>query len=216
MTELDMSSILQTFAARLNRDPGTPVENATVSFWQEPPHSFANQQSEALPREADVVIIGSGISAISTAQHLMRQNASLKIVMLEARSAISGATGRNGGHIKAVPWVDYYALKEQFGRESAMKITKFRLAHLDALVDEAARLGEAGKVGLVRRVEGVSAVFDQDAWGAAKLKLESWLEDFPQHRDKWTVHEGELEVKVYSPGFYLASWLTKHAETGDC
>jgi len=119
--------------------------------------------------------------------------------MLEARSAISGATGRNGGHIKAVPWADYYALKEAFGKDSAMRITKFRLAHLDALVQEAAALGEAGKVGLVRRVEGVSAVFDQETWAFAKRKLEAWLEDFPEEREKWTVHERESELKVPFP-----------------
>ncbi len=160
-------------AARLNRDPGTPVENATESFWQDPPHSFANQQSPSLGTEADVVLVGSGITAVSTVQHLLRLNPSLRIVILEARSAISGATGRNGGHIKVVPWADYYALKEQFGRDSAMRITKFRLAHLDALVNEAAALGEAGKVGLVRRVQGLGAVYDQGAWEAAKVKLET-------------------------------------------
>jgi hypothetical protein len=125
--------------------------------------------------------------------------------MLEARSAISGATGRNGGHIKAVPWADYYALKQATGQESAMKITKFRLAHLDAFVSEAAALGEAGRVGLVRRVEGVSAVFDLEAWQAAKLKLEAWLEDFPEERERWTVHEGEEELKVRPPWGYCVS-----------
>jgi glycine/D-amino acid oxidase-like deaminating enzyme len=190
------SSILQTLAAKLDRDPGTPVQNATESFWQDPPHSFASQQSATLPTESDVVIIGSGISAISTALHLLREDASLKIVLLEARTAISGATGRNGGHIKAVPWSDYSALKEEFGKESAIKITKFRLAHLDVMVDEAAALGEGGKVGLVRRVEGVSAVYDREAWESAKVRLETFLEDFPEERGQWTACEEEADLLV--------------------
>lgn len=189
------TSMMHKLAARLDRDPGTPVADPTESFWQVPTHSFANQQSATLPAETDVVIIGSGITGVSIAQHLVRLQPSLKIVMLEARSAISGATGRNGGHIKAVPWADYSALKEAMGKKSAMKITKFRLAHLDALVDEAAALGEAGKVGLVRRVEGVSAVFDEEAWRAAKSKLQAWLEDFPEERARWSIHERE-ELKV--------------------
>ncbi|EXJ60167.1 hypothetical protein A1O7_04319 [Cladophialophora yegresii CBS 114405] len=189
------SAMLHKLASRLDRDPGTPVESPTESFWQVPRHEFADQQSETLPKETDVVIIGSGITGISIAQHLLRLLASSKITMLEARSAISGATGRNGGHIKAVPWADYYALKNAMGKESAMKITKFRLAHLDALVNEAAALGDAGEVGLVRRVEGVSAIFDLEAWQAAKLKLEAWLEDFPEERERWTIHEGEVELK---------------------
>ncbi|KAL2441928.1 hypothetical protein ABEF95_016886 [Exophiala dermatitidis] len=195
MGSADMSSIFKTLAARLDKDPGTPFENATASFWQDPPHSFATQQSASLPAETDVVIIGSGITAISTAKHLLELRPSIKVSMLEARAAISGATGRNGGHIKAVPWTDYYALKEGYGKESAMRITKFRLAHLDALVKEAELLGEAGKVGLVRRVEGVSAVYDQEAWDLAKIKLEKWLEDFPEQRERWTVVEGAEALK---------------------
>ena len=189
-------SIWKTLAARLNRDPGTPVEDPTVSFWQEPPHPFAQRASASLPKEAEVLIIGSGIAGISTALHLLRRDSSLKIVMLEARNAISGATGRNGGHIKAVPWADYYALKEALGKESAMKITKFRLAQLEAMVAEAAALGEAGKAGLVRRLEGVSAVYDKEAWDFAKVKLDAFLEDFPEERDKWTICEDESELKV--------------------
>jgi glycine/D-amino acid oxidase-like deaminating enzyme len=116
--------------------------------------------------------------------------------MLEARAAISGATGRNGGHIKAVPWADYYALKEQYGKESAMKLTRFRLAHLDTLVQEAAALGEAGKAGLVRRVSALSAFYDRNAWSAAKEKLEAFVADFPAERGRWMTHEGEDELKV--------------------
>lgn len=196
MAASNVNSILEKLAAKLDRDPGTPVENPTTSFWQDPPHPFANQQSQNLPKEADIVILGSGITGISVARHLLRLKPSLKIAMIEARSAISGATGRNGGHIKAVPWVDYCALKEAFGKESAMRLTNFRLAHLDALVSEADALGEAGKVGMVRRVEGVSAVFDPDTWRFAKMKLEAWLEDFPEQRENWTLHEGESELKV--------------------
>lgn len=196
MDRLHAASALHKLAARLDRDPGTPVENATESFWQDPPHSFANQQSQNLPEERDIVIIGSGITAISTAQHLLRLQPALTISMLEARTAISGATGRNGGHIKAVPWTDYYALKEELGKESAMRITKFRLAHLDALVGEAEALGEAGKAGLVRRVEGVSAVYDQHAWDLAKVKLEKFLKDFPEQRGSWNVVEGVEALEV--------------------
>ena len=189
-------SVHHALAARLGRDPGTPVADPTEAFWQVPRHHFADQQSQAWQSEVDIIIIGSGITGVSIAKHLLKLQPSLIITMLEARSAISGATGRNGGHIKAVPWVDYHDLKDQYGKESAMRITRFRLAHLDALVEEAASMGELGNAGLVRRVEGVSAVFDQESWHAAKVKLEGWLEDFPEERERWTMHEGETELKV--------------------
>lgn len=188
--------ILTTLAARLDKDPGFPVENATLSFWQDPPHAFANRQSEHMPAEAEVVIIGSGITGISIALHLSRIDPSLKIVMLEARAAISGATGRNGGHIKTVPFSDYGSLKARSGKQSAIKITKFRLSHLDAMVKEAELLGKAGEVGLVRRVEALCGVYDPGAWEASKKSLEEWLEDFPEERSNWTAHEDPTKLKV--------------------
>ncbi|KAK5061156.1 hypothetical protein LTR84_007698 [Exophiala bonariae] len=187
--------ILRTLAARLDKDPGFPVENATPSFWQDPPHAFANQRSEQLPTEADVVIIGSGITGISISLHLSRIDPSLKIVMLEARAAISGATGRNGGHIKTVPFSDYGSLKAKSGKESAIKITKFRLSHLDVIVKEAELLGKAGEVGLVRRVEALCGVYDPVAWDASKNSLQDWFEDFPEERSNWTAHEDPLKLK---------------------
>lgn len=191
-----LAEVLKTLTSRLDKDPGFPVENATPSFWQDPPLAFANRQSEHLPAESDVVIIGSGITGISTALHLSRIDPSLKIVMLEARAAISGATGRNGGHIKTVPFADYGSLKSGSGRESAIKITKFRLAHLDTLIKEAELLGKAGEVGLVRRVEALCGVYDPGAWEVSKKQLEDWLEDFPEERSNWTAHEDEGELKV--------------------
>jgi hypothetical protein len=97
-----------------------------------------------------------------------------------------------------------------------MKITKFRLAHLDALVGEAAALGESGKAGLVRRVEGVSAVFDSEAWQAAKVKLEAWLEDFPEERGRWSVLEGEEALKVETLLITRPSFADVSPETGHC
>lgn len=188
--------LLRTLAARLDKDPGFPVKNATLSFWQDPPHAFASRQSEHMPTEADVVIIGSGITGISIALHLSRLDPSLKVVMLEARAAISGATGRNGGHIKTVPFADYASLKAGSGRDSAIKITKFRLAHLDVMLREAELLGEAGEVGLVRRVEALCGVYDAGAWEASKQALEYWFVDFPEERSNWTVHEDETKLKV--------------------
>lgn len=204
--------------SKLSADPGTPVLDPTVSFWQEPVLSFADQQSPTLPQAADVVILGSGITAISTVQHLLRLDASLKIVILEARRVISGATGRNGGHIKAVPVADYALLKKELGKESAMKITRFRLAHLDAFVKEAELLGEAGRAGLVRRVEACSGYYDKGVWEAAKANREEWLQDFPEERERWTIHEQEAELKVClwiasrSMSAGVRGWLTRHMQ----
>lgn len=73
-----------------------PRENPTQSYWQLEPDEIADLRSTiSLPDKADVVIIGSGITGAAVAFNLLNDGAS-NIVMLEARQACSGATGRNG------------------------------------------------------------------------------------------------------------------------
>lgn len=81
-----------------------PRDNPTTSYWQDPPDEIANTRvTEELPEKADIVIIGSGISGAAIAWNLLedvrngdREPDAQRIVMLEARQACSGATGRNG------------------------------------------------------------------------------------------------------------------------
>lgn len=82
---------------RASIPPTLPRPDPTISGWQDPPDAIANLQSTVeLPETADVVIIGSGISGASIALGLLDANKGLNVVMLEARRACSGATGRNG------------------------------------------------------------------------------------------------------------------------
>jgi glycine/D-amino acid oxidase-like deaminating enzyme len=47
----------------------------------------------------DIAIIGGGLTGVSTAWHLRRQNPGLGIALLEARTLGHGASGRNGGQV---------------------------------------------------------------------------------------------------------------------
>lgn len=84
-----------------------PRDNPTQSYWQDPPDDIADLRTTPnLPARADVVIIGSGITGAAVAWNLLQDVDSTGrngigsmppgIVMLEARQACSGATGRNG------------------------------------------------------------------------------------------------------------------------
>ncbi|PVH94875.1 FAD dependent oxidoreductase-like protein [Periconia macrospinosa] len=79
-----------------------PTPTSTESFWHTEPNEFllGHRTTEELPEHADIVIIGSGITGANTARYLTEDGRAdgLKIVMLEAREACWGATGRNGGH----------------------------------------------------------------------------------------------------------------------
>lgn len=79
-----------------------PTRDSSISFWHSEPSKFLlkHRTTSELPKEADIVIVGSGITGASAARFLAedaRAN-NLSIIMLEAREACWGATGRNGGH----------------------------------------------------------------------------------------------------------------------
>ncbi|QSZ36473.1 hypothetical protein DSL72_006352 [Monilinia vaccinii-corymbosi] len=81
---------------------GLPTLNPTKSFWLSQPSKIllGHRTTEEFPSSADVIIIGSGIAGASAA-HFLREHdkgKNLRVVMLEAREACWGATGRNGGH----------------------------------------------------------------------------------------------------------------------
>lgn len=87
-----------------------PRDNPTQSYWQDPPDGIADLRTTPdLPGNADVVIIGSGITGAAVAWNLLQHgngsggsggsdisSTPPSVVMLEARQACSGATGRNG------------------------------------------------------------------------------------------------------------------------
>ncbi|KAI1462658.1 FAD dependent oxidoreductase [Annulohypoxylon moriforme] len=87
-------------AQLLKGQSGLPVDNPTKSYWHKEPSTrlLGHRTTKELPRSADVVIVGSGISGSFAAHFLKELRPDLDVVMVEAREACSGATGRNGGH----------------------------------------------------------------------------------------------------------------------
>lgn len=110
-----------------------PRENPTQSYWQLEPDEIADLRSTiSLPDKADVVIIGSGITGAAVAFNLLNDGAS-NIVMLEARQACSGATGRNGGHTKAASYRSFLGHQQEYGTATAVKIARMELANIRAV-----------------------------------------------------------------------------------
>jgi hypothetical protein len=79
-----------------------PVSNAVPSYWRKEVGSIDTHRSTAeLPVEADVVVIGAGYVGASVVHHLIEESVRASrdlpsVLILEAREACSGATGRNG------------------------------------------------------------------------------------------------------------------------
>jgi glycine/D-amino acid oxidase-like deaminating enzyme len=185
---------------KISQDPGLPCKKPTTSFWQQdPPHpDLATNQSVDLPRQTDVLVIGSGITAASVSHHLLTSDDKISVLVAEARTITSGATGRNGGHIVEVPYEDYDFHVSLMGRSATKEIVQFRLDHLAELVEtsKSQMTEKAANESEIRVVEVADAAFDQTQWNKVKRQLASFLEDFPEQRTKWKALEKDEARKV--------------------
>lgn len=200
---------------RIHSDPGIPKEKTTSSFWLQDPHpEFAHRSSQPLPQQADVVIIGSGITGASIARTLLQNRSNSAstshpaVVMLEARDICSGATGRNGGHI--LETADEYAeLADLLGEKAARKILRFRLAHLREILNAAEEMGLTEEV-QARKVQFLSAYFGDGPWKAALERFRRFKEGMPEESAEWAAFEGDSipEVRCSSLAAYQIALLT--------
>lgn len=125
--------IMETLRGYMTLDPGLPRSHPTSSAWQELPHqTVSNAQSASLPGTADVVIIGSGITGCSVAHALLSAESgpALRVTVLEARDAVSGATGRNGGHLLSDSVSLVPNLVSTLGTEGAAEVARFSDANI--------------------------------------------------------------------------------------
>ncbi|KGO76448.1 FAD dependent oxidoreductase [Penicillium italicum] len=190
------ASARQQALNRIYTDPGLPQSSTTSSFWTQEPHNFSNGAATALPKEADVVIIGSGITGASIARTLLQNRASKpsstshpSVVMLEARTVCSGATGRNGGHILETA-DEYSEFADEFGVDAARKFIRFRLAHLQEMLSVAEELGITTET-QARKVQFLSVYFGDEPWKAALERLHRFKKDVPEESAEWTSYEGD-------------------------
>ena len=163
-------------------NPILPVPNSTASYWRSEPHWLDEHRStKELPSKADIVIIGTGIAGVSTAYHLLAKDENdntphPSILLLEARQVCSGATGRNGGHIKKLPST-IVDLIDEVGVPAAGDVVEFVRANIYAVksVIEKEKIDAEAEL---RRSFDV-ALEEEDA-GNVKKEFEAQLESgFP-------------------------------------
>ncbi|KIX06256.1 uncharacterized protein Z518_04231 [Rhinocladiella mackenziei CBS 650.93] len=105
-----------------------PHPNPMPSYWL----SFASdltkhRTTESLPQEVDVVIIGSGFAGAAAAYHILEKDDGNRpsTVILEARDVCSGATARNGGHLKPDLYMNAIRSEQMFGVRVAEELSRF-------------------------------------------------------------------------------------------
>lgn len=205
-TLLDLNHKYEALVARIKQGASLPHRNPTRSYWLEDPPfpELVDIRSKSLPNQADVVIIGSGITGAAVARSLLRESKrkdqDLTITVLEARDICSGATGRNGGHIKASPHETFAKLEAKYGVKRAVALTRFQLNHLDCLTDLCQ--SEEFTQAECRKVETVDLFFDQKTFDdvchtASKLKTL-----LPEHQGR--VYQA-VEAQKVIPCFHSLS-----------
>lgn len=99
----------------------------TVSYWQD-----SRREKQVI--DADVVIVGAGLIGAACAYWLSQRQA-VKVVVLEARSPGSGASGRDAGFAVRTLFAYYNEAIRIYGREVARYLLTFNENSLQYLAD---------------------------------------------------------------------------------
>ncbi|KAH7914955.1 FAD dependent oxidoreductase [Hygrophoropsis aurantiaca] len=175
-----------------------PSANPTRSYWLFPEDGdnanplAAEGSTGPLTHDADVCIVGAGITGVGVAYHLARlfadrharsqadgdgavEDGPLKVVILEARDFCSGATGRNGGHLTPAAFLSFASRAAAYGTQDAARsyaleahVTSdlVRIVQEQAWVDEV-DLVDNGHIGVfMTPEEEADAKLDWDAANA--------------------------------------------------
>ncbi|OJA15908.1 hypothetical protein AZE42_10094 [Rhizopogon vesiculosus] len=202
---------------------GLPFANPTQSFWTDSsPNAnlLASRGSEGpLTDDADICIVGSGITGVGVAYHLAQaaqatgyasmREGPLKVVILEARDFCSGATGRNGGHLRAATYIGYAAREAAFGRDEAMRSYKVEAYTTRSIVsivrehgwDNDIDMVNGGHIRLYLTEAGAcDARRDLECARMSSLDLNAvkWIE-----KDEMATEYGPPYPGVYSPAYNL-------------
>jgi len=145
--------------------PAAGPVNGRVSAW------FTEYPSPrpSLPgdRDAEVCIVGAGYTGLWTAYYLKRADPSLRIVVLEARFAGFGASGRNGGWLSGLVPGDRNRMAALYGRDRVLAWQQALNEAVDEVIEVTEREGVDAGV-----VKGGTLHVARNAAQAARLEAE--------------------------------------------
>ena len=115
-----------------------------LSLWHDTvDDDWAPRESLSSNIEADVAIVGAGLTGLWTAYYLLDRDPSLRVVLLDSEVAGFGASGRNGGWCSALFPASTTALEKRHGLDAALRM---RTAMIDTV-------DEVGRVALLEKIE---------------------------------------------------------------
>src|SRR5690349_2880700 len=109
----------------------------TVSFWKQITKEDFYFPELTSDLEVDVVIIGGGITGITTAQKLFE--AGKKVALIEAQSVGGGTTGYSTGNLYVPVQPMYHHIAKSFDLKTVGQVAEARMAaisHIEKMVQE--------------------------------------------------------------------------------
>jgi glycine/D-amino acid oxidase-like deaminating enzyme/nitrite reductase/ring-hydroxylating ferredoxin subunit len=97
-------------------------DGARTSLWQDKMQDYLPKIQSFSNKEFDVLIVGGGVSGITTA--LQMQRAGLKCIVAEAHTLCFGTTGGTTAHLNTFLDTSYDQIESKFGEDSAQMIVK--------------------------------------------------------------------------------------------
>jgi gamma-glutamylputrescine oxidase len=161
-----------------------------LPLWHDDPYE------DRAPLEAehatDVLVIGAGIAGLSCAWHLAERGVPCTVV--EARTAASGASGRNGGFLVAGAAPAHQDAVRQFGHDVATGIYRATLASQRRVYEIAEEIGANAHF---EHVGCLRVTWEPDEVAHARVQYEAMRADgLPA---EW-VEEADLPAIVRRPG----------------
>ena len=101
-----------------------PPASSALSFWHATAGDLTPRAGLDGDTEADVAIVGGGLTGLWTAWYLLEREPSLRIVVLEKEIAGFGASGRNGGWLSALFPRSTASLERTHGRDAALAMRR--------------------------------------------------------------------------------------------
>ncbi len=161
----------------------------SFSYWNDKKKPLRKQQ-------ADVCIVGGGLSGLSTAYWLNKEDPNLKITILEKGELGSGATGRNAGFITCGSVEHFNRMVSKHGESKALEIWSFAEKNMELLKSEIFQDSKAPKS---FRQQGAFSLAAQDA---EFNELQQVAKLMSQHKIPVEIlGQSEIESRLGAVGF---------------
>src|SRR6186713_1519191 len=92
------------------------------SLWQESVNPYESLKTASVEEVYDVIIVGGGITGITTG--LLLQEAGKKCLIIEAENLCYGTTGGTTAHLNTLLDTPYTTISKNFSKEAAKKVAQ--------------------------------------------------------------------------------------------